>query len=419
MQNILQQSQERVLRVLDKMKENSIAIFFSAEEKDSNTGNTFKYRQESSLLYLTDWRSPNAVLVLIKTSENQTVSFFAEPKNAQKELWFGIQDCLENAKEKVFAKEFYEFGKIFEYLLDLKLRPNELYIDFFIKDYQDLKQKILTSSASATKKVLKARDLAGEVRLLKSPDEIEKLRNSAIISQEAHKLAEKNLLDGQFEFYLQGLIEGYMIQNGAEVAYPSIVAGGHRTTILHYSQNDQEIRAGELVLIDAGARYKDYITDITRTKIVGGIMSNAEEAIYNIVRKAQDEAIKVAVRHGTIREVHDRACRIITQGLIDLNVLSGSLESNLENQTYRHFFPHSTCHWIGLDVHDAGSYFEPDTDESRVLKPSMVFTVEPGIYFAPENDTISAELRGIGVRIEDSVLITENGLEVITRDNLS
>jgi Xaa-Pro aminopeptidase len=251
------------------------------------------------------------------------------------------------------------------------------------------------------------------MRLRKSQEDIASLRRAAEISAQGHVTAMKHCKPGMYEYELEAIIEYVFRKNGATgVGYPSIVGSGFNTTILHYNTNNDQIKDGDLVLIDAGAEYKLFSGDITRTFPANGKFTKAQQAIYEAVLNANLEVIKMVRPGESFMKLHERAVEVVSDQLIDLGLLSGDRKEVIEKETYKQFFMHRTGHWLGMDVHDVGRY--KVQDGWRKLEPGMVFTVEPGIYIAPGTDGLSEEYFNIGVRIEDDILVTENGYEVLT-----
>jgi Xaa-Pro aminopeptidase len=251
------------------------------------------------------------------------------------------------------------------------------------------------------------------MRIHKEPAELEIMRRAAEITREAHVAAAQLARDGTFEYELEAPIEHvFRRRGGAGPAYTTIVGGGKNATILHYITNDQPLRDGELVLIDAGVELAGYASDVTRTFPVGGTFTGARRAVYEVVLSAQEAALDRCKPGSTLVDVHDAAVRAIAEGLIELKLLTGTADEAIANETYRRFYMHNTSHWLGLDVHDAGAYRVKG--EARTLDAGIVFTVEPGIYIAADDETAPAEFRGIGVRIEDDVAMNADGCEILT-----
>jgi Xaa-Pro aminopeptidase len=255
--------------------------------------------------------------------------------------------------------------------------------------------------------------LLHEMRLRKLPDELERMRIAASITKEAHAVAMRSTRPGMHEYEVEALLFQTFRGRGAErVAYPTIVGSGPNACVLHHTRNDRRIEAGDLVLIDAGCEYGYYASDVTRTFPAGRDFSKEQQAIYELVLESQLEAIAAVRAGGTVRAVHDVAVAVLVRGLLRLGLLTGTVDEIVAAETHKRFYMHRTSHWLGMDVHDVGAYYVDG--QPRPLEPGMVLTVEPGLYIAPSDDTVPAEWRGIGVRIEDDVLVTQSGSEVLT-----
>lgn len=431
--NLIPQStlQKRRKKFADLMEDNSAALFLSAEVQHRNSDVEHKFRQDSSFWYLTGFNEPDSALLIIKTKKETVNYIFSRPREKEKEIWTGKIAGPKKAKEITGTDQAFEFKELESQLEKLLSGLSHVYFEFSLSNYHFLRSKILEIvKHRRIQRITSTQNLIGELRLFKEAFEIEQMKTAAKISAEAHKLAMQKAKPGKHEFTLEGIIEGHFRLCGAGWAYPSIVASGNNATILHYTANDQELQKGDLLLIDAGSEYNYYASDITRTFPVNGKFSKAQRQAYELVLNSQKAAIaQCHKKNATFDSVHEAAVEVLCEGLIDLGLLKGKLSENIKNKTFRKFYMHKTSHWLGLDVHDVGSYLEPlveaknlketsanskPKDNSRILKPGMVITVEPGLYFDPEDTTIPKEYRGIGIRIEDDVLITKTGAEVLT-----
>jgi Xaa-Pro aminopeptidase len=252
-----------------------------------------------------------------------------------------------------------------------------------------------------------------EMRLRKSPGELDRMRAAARITKEGHEEAMRRARPGMGEYEVEALLFESFRGKGAErLAYPTIVGSGPNACTLHHTRNDRLIQDGDLVLIDAGCEFEYYASDVTRTFPVGRDFSREQQAIYELVLEAQLEAIGASRSGASLRYVHEAAVKVLVHGLIRFGLLSGTVEEVIAAEGYKRFYMHRTSHWLGMDVHDVGSYNEEG--KPRLLEPGMVLTVEPGVYISPQDDTVPPEWRGIGVRIEDDVAITQDGVEVLT-----
>ena len=257
-----------------------------------------------------------------------------------------------------------------------------------------------------------------EMRLFKSEDELALMRQAASISLEAHGLAARLAQPGNREYELEAVLDyTYRRRGGAGPAYTTIVGGGANATVLHYIRNDSELKAGQLVLIDSGAEYQGYASDVTRTYPVGGRYEGAAADVYDVVLAAQQASLALCRPGSSLPEIHQAAVRVLTEGMVSLGLLAGEVDEIVANESYKPYYMHGTSHWLGLDVHDVGVYTDPtDASQSRRLEPGMVFTVEPGLYVSPSDSKAPEALRGIGVRIEDDVAITTDGHENLNSD---
>jgi Xaa-Pro aminopeptidase len=413
----IQTFQNRQQKFSELMEPNSAALFLSAQSQHRNSDVEQKFRQDSSFWYLTGFDEPDAALLILRTKTETKTIIFARAREPQKELWTGLRAGPEGAQAISGAHEGLVFKTLEDELEKLLTGLAHFYFDFTENSYTFLRHKIIEAAKSRrVQKFTSTQNLIGELRLFKTPDELKIMRQAAQITVDAHTIAVRSAKEGLYEYTIEGKIEGYFREQGAGWAYPSIVAAGVNATILHYVQNNQVLKNGELLLIDAGCEKDYYACDITRTFPIGGKFSTAQCEIYQLVLNAQAAALKQAqVKAATFDSLHEAAVEVLAQGLLDLKLLSGSLDETLHKKTYRKFYMHRTGHWLGLDVHDVGSYIEPNTEgKSRVLRPGMVTTVEPGLYFDPSDESILAAYRGIGVRIEDDILITADGIEILT-----
>ncbi|MBF0751513.1 MULTISPECIES: Xaa-Pro aminopeptidase [unclassified Pasteurella] len=399
---------ERRQKVLAKMQTNSALLLFSEIEKRRNNDCTFPFRQDSYFWYLTGFNEPNAALLLVKTEQFEKTIILLRPRDPLLETWNGRRLGVEWAPEKLNINEAYSiddfnvvFPKITENLTALYYAP-ELHL------WGD---KLLSESAVNFAEILDWRPIISEMRLIKSPNEIRLMQQAGQITALAHIKAMQETRPNRFEYEIESEILHEFNRHGARFAsYNSIVAGGDNACILHYTENDQPLKEGDLVLIDAGCEFAMYAGDITRTFPVNGKFTQAQREIYDLVLKAQKRAIELLVPGNSIKSVNDEVIRIKVQGLVDLGILQGNVESLIEQKAYRQFYMHGLGHWLGLDVHDVGEYGE---ERCRTLEVGMVLTVEPGLYIS-EDAKVPEQYRGIGVRIEDNLLITEYGNKILT-----
>ncbi|MGH7293712.1 MAG: aminopeptidase P N-terminal domain-containing protein, partial [Polyangiaceae bacterium] len=361
---------------------------------------------------------PESVLVL--DAVERKVTLFVRPRDRDREVWDGPRAGVEGAKA-LGADEAFVVSELAEKLPNLLQNRKRVY--YRLGASRSFDDRLLGAidkvrarhrlGASAPLEVVDPGAVLHEMRLRKSPVEVETMRTAARITREAHELAMKRTRPGMHEYEVEALLLDTFRRHGSErPAYGSIVGSGPNACVLHYSKNDRRIDTGELLLIDAGCEYGYYASDVTRTFPVGREFSRAQQAIYELVLEAQEEGIRATVPGATLDEIHRLDVDIITRGLVRLGLLRGDVKVLVESEAYKRFFMHRTSHWLGMDVHDVGAYF--DAGRPRELEPGMVLTVEPGIYIAPDDDSVAPEWRGIGVRIEDDVLVTTSVPEVLT-----
>jgi Xaa-Pro aminopeptidase len=381
------------------------------------------YRQESFLHYLIGFDEPHAALVVLPFKPaGQRVHLFLRDKNPERELWEGRRLGLAGAKATLPIDEAHDIAHLWDRLPGLLGEAERVHYSFGICEQNDrhLIQALAAHKAawgrrkSAAKlPVYDAAAVAGRLRLQKDAAEIARLRGAAAVTRATFEKIYQTTRPGMSERDVHGLILGEFLRGGGEMeAYGSIVAGGANACVLHYRGNDQKLVDGELLLVDAGAQYQYYASDVTRTFPIGKRFTPEQKALYEVVLAAQKAAIAVAKPGSSLNAVHDEATLALIEGLVAIGLLRGSKDEILESKSYRRFYPHNTSHWIGLDVHDVGLYH--DQGKPVALVPGMYFSVEPGLYVDPTDTLAPAAFRGIGIRIEDDVLVTETGNEVLT-----
>ncbi|HEV2145928.1 MAG TPA: aminopeptidase P N-terminal domain-containing protein [Longimicrobiaceae bacterium] len=401
----------------------AVTVLGAAPEKYKSRDTEVRFRQDSDFFYLTGFPEPEAVAVLTPHDPERRFTLFVRPRHPEREVWSGPRQGVEGALERFGADAAYPLEALDEHLKGLLEPAEEVVYALGSGAEMDRRITALVSGFRRTrprsgKGPLVVRDpdtLLAEMRLVKEPAELELLRRAAALSAEAHRSAMRAARPGVGEWELESVLEAcFRAGGGAGPAYPSIVGSGPNATVLHHVSNDRRARAGELVLIDAGAELRMYAGDITRTFPVSGRFTAAQRAVYEVVLEAEGAGI-TAVRPGaSVLEVHDAAVRVLTRGMVELGLLSGAVDELVDTQAYRRFYPHQTSHWLGLDVHDVGPYRRAG-GEPILLEAGMVLTVEPGIYVPADAEDAPAELRGVGVRIEDDVIVTADGHEVTTR----
>jgi len=400
----------------------AVAVVHAPPEQLRNGDAHHPYRQSSDLYYLTGFREPEATLVLRPGADQERVVLFVRPRDREREIWDGRRAGVEGAVAGYGADAAYPAGELAERLPALIGNVDDLYHGLGLDpEFDALIGRILAEQRQrerkgqrAARRVVDPREVLHEMRLRKSPDEIALMRKAAAITAEAHRAAMKAAGDGINEHEIAALIDyTFRRRGGAGPGYQSIVGAGDNATILHYVENDQPMRGGDLCLIDAGCEYQFYTADVTRTFPVGGRFGDAQRRCYELVLASQKAAIEMCKPGATIDGIHERVVEILTQGMVDLGLLEGPAADRIADGAYKKFYMHRTSHWLGMDVHDVGNYGAGEAS-SRPLEPGMVITIEPGLYVARDSEGVPDELRGIGIRIEDDILITPNGHENLT-----
>ena len=399
---------ERRTRVFTQMQPNSALLLFSEIEKRRNNDCTYPFRQDSYFWYLTGFNEPNAALLLLKTEQAEKAIIFLRPRNPLLETWNGRRLGVERAPQQLNVNEAYSIEEFATVLPKILKNLTALY---HVPEIHTWGDKLVTESAVSFSEILDWRPMLSEMRLIKSPNEIRLMQQAGQITALGHIKAMQTTRPNRFEYEIESDILHEFNRHCARFpSYNSIVAGGNNACILHYTENDRPLNDGDLVLIDAGCEFAMYAGDITRTFPVNGKFSQPQREIYELVLKAQKRAIELLIPGNSIKQANDEVIRIKTQGLVDLGILKGDVDTLIEQQAYRQFYMHGLGHWLGLDVHDVGSYGQ---DKQRILEIGMVITVEPGIYIAEDAD-VPEQYKGIGVRIEDNLLMTEYGNKILT-----
>ena len=400
---------------------NAVAVVRSLPERLRNGDAFHPFRQHSDVLYLTGFVEPDTTLVLRPGADKERVVMFVRPRDPELEVWDGKRAGLEGAIERYGADAAYPAAELATRLWDLIANFDELHYCLGIDEAMDLLVAAAIARLRKTERkgkrppsaVIDPRTALHELRVRKRPEELAALRTASAITCDAHLLAMAEGRPGVFEHELEALINYTFRRRGGDgPGYATIVGAGANATILHYIENQCAIADGDLVLVDAGCEYDHYTADITRTWPANGRFTPPQRAIYELVLATQKSAIDLVRPGATIDAIHDHCVRRLTEGMIDLGLLSGTVDERIEDKTYRAYFMHGTSHWLGLDVHDVGAYSRDG--KARPLEPGMVITVEPGLYVAAHAPDSAAEFRGIGVRIEDDVVVTEGGHEVLT-----
>ena len=399
---------QRRAKVFEQMQEDSLFLVFSDIERRRNDGCDYPFRQDSYFWYLTGFNEPNSALLLRKQQGEQQAIIFVRPSDKLLEIWNGRRLGVDNAPQTLLVDTAYAIDEFVPQFKNLAQKQTALY---YAPKQQPWGDALQEQSAVEFLSVFNWKPILGEMRLFKSENEIALMQQAGQISALAHIKAMQQTRPNRLEYEVESEILYEFNRFGARYpSYNSIIAGGENACILHYSENDMPLRDGDLVLIDAGCEFALYAGDITRTFPVNGKFSKAQKAIYEIVLQAQKRAIELLVPGSSIAKANAEVIRIKTEGLVRLGILKGDVDELIEQKAYREFYMHGLGHWLGLDVHDVGEYGE---NRDRTLEPGMVLTVEPGLYLSKDAD-IPEQYKGIGIRIEDNLLITEYGNKNLT-----
>jgi Xaa-Pro aminopeptidase len=405
----------------------SVFIFAANEEVLRNPDVHYPYRQESNFQYLSGFDEPESFLVLAPAG-SQTVGqrhrmvLFVRRRDIEKEMWEGERYGTEGAKRVFGADEAYPIDEFDARLPELLKGSERIY--YRLGRHLPTDQRILTGleahrrslgrSGKALPPIYDPNEIIGELRLYKSEEEVGLLRKACEITALAHRTVIQEVRPGMNEFEVEALVDYVFRKNGCQrVGYGSIVAGGKNATCLHYRSNNEVLRDGDLLLVDAGGEYDYYTSDITRTFPVGKSFTEAQARLYELVLSVQKSALAMTRPGVRLPQIHHHVCEALTEGLLGLGILKGGRDEIVKNFGFRRFYPHNTSHWLGMDVHDVGLYLK--NGEPRVLEPGMCFTIEPGFYSQPSDTQLPEAYRSIGIRIEDDILVTPMGFENLTQ----
>ena len=415
-----------LLSAMGSQGRGGIALIPTAHEAARNRDSLYPYRHDSYFYYLTGFNEPESVLVLIAgTGQFPTPRsiLFCREKNLEREIWDGYRYGPEGARTTFGFDEARPISELASALPQLLSDQPAIFTfvggnagwDRQISDALNGVRALSRTGVSAPTVVHDIRAILDQQRLIKDGHEIDVMRRAGEISSDAHIRAMRTARPGQFEYEVEAELLHEFIRNGArEQAYSAIVASGPNACVLHYRENNRMMNDGDLLLIDAGGEYASYASDITRTFPVNGKFTGAQKAVYEVVLEAQMKCIDDVKPGKPFNAYHETAVRVLSQGLIDLGLCKGSLDSVIESKSYFQFYMHRAGHWLGLDVHDAGDYrIGGSTGQWQTLKPGMVLTVEPGLYIRPA-DNVPEKFHNIGVRIEDDILVTPKGNENLT-----
>jgi Xaa-Pro aminopeptidase len=415
-----QEFSKRRQRLIDIMGEDSIAVLPNAKVSNRNRDVDYIFRSDSNFHYLSGFDEPESVVVIVPGRAHGEYLLFCRERNLDKEIWDGYRAGQEGAVEKYGADDSYPFSDLNDILPGLLEGKEKVFytmgnvpsFDHRMVGWLNHLRNASRQGIHSPSEIVELDHVLNELRLFKSSAEIKAMRKAAEISVQAHIRAMEFTQVGKWEYQVEAeIIHEFMKNDCRSPAYPSIVGGGENGCILHYIENDHRLKNNNLLLIDAGAEYDYYAADITRTFPINGKFTPAQKALYNLVLDAQKAAIAEVKPGNHWNQPHEAAVRVLTAGLIELGLLKGKLETLIEKEQYRDFYMHRTGHWLGMDVHDVGDY--KIGGEWRLLEPGMVLTVEPGLYIRdPQN--IAKKWHFIGIRIEDDVLVTKTGNEVLS-----
>ena len=414
---------KRRKQLMDMIGSDSIAILPTASVTVRNRDVEFPFRPDSDFFYLTGYPEPEAVLVLIPDRKEGESILFCRESDEKMETWHGRRSGLDGAISIYSVDDAFPIEDMDDILPGLIEGHERIFYNMGIN--QNFDQRVLgwvnqirdkvRVGAIAPDEFISLNHFLHEMRLYKSRYEVRLMRQAAKISAKGHKRAMRNCRPGMYEYQLEGELISEFIQNGARyTAYPPIVGAGQNTCILHYTNNSDKMLDGDLLLIDSGAEYQCYASDITRTFPVNGKFSNAQRDIYNLVLSAQTAAINEIKPGKHWNDPHDAAVKVLTEGMVSLGILEGDPEELIKNKDYAKYYMHRTGHWLGMDVHDVGDY--KLDGEWRMLEAGMVMTVEPGLYLPANSKDLPDHWQNIGVRIEDDVLVTKDGYDILSKD---
>ncbi|HEU5239122.1 MAG TPA: Xaa-Pro aminopeptidase [Pyrinomonadaceae bacterium] len=419
----------QLVEFMRHMDKNSVAIIPAAREAVRSHDTHYRYRQNSDFFYLTGFEEPEAVAVIAPARDKKFI-MFVRPRDLEQEIWNGYRAGVEGAVRDYSADEAFPIDKFDEKLPEIMDGPEVLYYAFGHTS-SELDQKIIRQLSlmretnrrplEPPRVIIDPSTILHEMRVIKSEAEIEIMQTAADIAADAHVEAMKSVRPGMKEYEVEAMLEAYFRKHGASgSSYTSIIGSGGNATVLHYISNQDELKDGDLLLIDAGAEYKGYASDITRTFPINGKFTQAQREIYDLVLKTQMSCVDMVQPGVRLEDLKTHSIELLTEGMVELGLLKGDPKKLIEEKKYMQFYMHNLGHYLGIDVHDAGRYYF--NGESRPAEAGMVMTIEPGLYISPDtsripddfNKDVPEKYLGIGVRIEDDVLVTEKGARVLT-----
>ena len=412
---------KRRKQLMQRVGEGNIALIGSASMHTRNRDVNYPFRQDSDFYYLTGFNEPDALAVFVPGRAQGEYILFCREFDAKKALWEGAHSGLEGATTHYDADDAFPIDDLDDILPGLLENKTKVFypmgcnleLDHNLLEWINHIRNQSRSGIIAPGELVSLALILHEMRLFKSAEELKLMRRAAEVSAHAHVRAMKACKAGLYEYQIEAELIHHFIDNGLRsVAYPSIVAGGKNACTLHYTENNSKLKNGDLLLIDAGAECDHYAADITRTFPISGRFNEAQKQLYQLVLNAQTAALEQIKPGLPWNLAHDASVEVLTQGLLDLGLLKGKLKKLIKDEKYKQFYMHRIGHWLGMDVHDVGDY--KIKQEWRLLEAGMVLTVEPGLYIPPDCKSVDEKWRGIGIRIEDDVLVTPTGHEILT-----
>ncbi|MFI3123526.1 MAG: Xaa-Pro aminopeptidase [Methylococcales bacterium] len=407
--------------LMQRVGKGNIALISSADVRIRNRDVDYPFRQDSDFYYLTGFNEPDALAVFIPGREQGEYILFCREFDKKKALWEGAHSGLEGATKHYAADDSFPIDDVDEILSGMLENQNKVFypmgrdsdLDHSLQAWIKHIRSQSRSGVVAPAEIASIEPILHEMRLFKSSAELELMRRAANVTAQAHVKAMQLCKAGRYEYQIEADIVHHFMQAGLRaVAYPSIVAGGKNACVLHYTANSDKLKNGDLLLIDAGAECDHYAADITRTFPISGKFTEPQAQLYQLVLDAQLAAIEQLQPNTPWNAAHDASVEVMTKGLVKLGLLKGSVKKLIKDEKYKQFYMHRIGHWLGMDVHDVGDY--KLNQEWRTLQAGMVLTVEPGLYISENCKTVDTKWRGIGIRIEDDVLITKTGHEILT-----
>ena len=412
---------ERRLQLSNKVLDDSAIIVSSALVKSRISDTDYAYRQDSNFYYLSGYEEPDSLILIRPNHDKEKFIIFCRDRDPLREQWDGFRTGQDGAIQEYQADNAYSINSIDQMMPELLAGVKNIYfsmsapcgVDLKISQWVEDIRKNTRAGAEPPHNLLSLDLILHEMRLIKEDHEMDLMKQAADITTEAHIRAMQAVTPGMYEYQLEAEYLYAFNKNGARsAAYNSIVGGGNNSCILHYVENNAELKDGDLVLVDAGCEYKYYASDVTRTFPVNGKFSPEQKEIYSIVLEAHKQSMEQVKPGNKWNLMHEKSVEVIVEGLLDLGLLKGTKDQVIENGDYSKFYMHRIGHWLGMDVHDVGGY-KQDGDW-RDLEKGMVMTIEPGIYILDSLEDVDDKWKGIGVRIEDDIVVTESGFEVLT-----